>query len=143
MDDRPVMRAEGGRCSVCLLREFRVRCSCVDARGIRLGWSGFRTDCGEGGAGKRPSIFFRNFFPDDGGGRGGGLLMRCVFRLALIAFPDAMVIECTRWLVNDAHDALRFLCRYKGKTKKRDRKECKCQKCKNKSVGYKNVNSVM
>ena len=73
----------------------------------------------------------------------GGLLMRCVFRLALIAFPDAMVIECTRWLVNDAHDALRFLCRYKGKTKKRDRKECKCQKCKNKSVGYKNVNSVM
>ena len=129
----------------------RSACCVNSASGVRVlmpgdfdwGWSGFRTDCGEGGAGRRSSIFFRNFFPDDGGGRGGGLLMRCVFRLALIAFPDAMVIECTRWLVNDAHDALRFLCRYKGKTKKRDRKECKCQKCKNKSVGYKNVNSVM
>lgn len=65
MDDRPVMWAEGGgpRCSVCLLREFRVRCSCVDARGIRLGWSGFRTDCGEGGAGKRPSIFLGTSSP--------------------------------------------------------------------------------
>lgn len=106
------------------------------------GWSGFRTDCGEGGAGKRPSIFLGTSSPMMVAAE-GGLLMRCVFRLALIAFPDAMVIECTRWLVNDAHDALRFLCRYKGKTKKRDRKECKCQKCKNKSVGYKNVNSVM
>lgn len=128
----------------------RSACCVNSASGVRVlmpgefGWGGRDSVLTVERVGPKAAVhFFRNFFPDDGDGRGGGLLMRCVFRLALIAFPDAMVIECTRWLVNDAHDALRFLCRYKGKTKKRDRKECKCQKCKNKSVGYKNVNSVM
>lgn len=79
MDDRPVMRTEGGG-------GVRSACCVNSASGVRVlmpgdfdwGWSGFRTDCGEGGAGRRSSIFFRNFFPDDGGGRGGAADAVCL-----------------------------------------------------------------
>ena len=73
MDDRPVMRTEGGG-------GVRSACCVNSASGVRVlmpgefGWGGrdsVLTVERVGPEGGRP-FFFRNFFPDDGGGRGGG-----------------------------------------------------------------------